>query len=263
MTLDLDVAAGERTQAARDLIDRAQDGQVDLVMVTALELCWLGGPAHPLFDEMPARAWTSLGRRQRRHLMDQATQGLARRGLILDTAPRTSPERPIETCALKPELSLVLAARRRPAFAVIAQAEDHDTRPVRLFALGDEAGPVRGFVLEAPGLPLNPERYFAEVGQLGPLGWFYRYFLVSRYMAADTLARWTVSPPGRPGASASSEWLVSARYPGRKNPAGYRLRIRGDGTRACLDRLPRGARAQHDIEGLRAVMLDLLTRPLR
>ena len=260
MTLDLDIAAGERTEAARHLIDRAQDGLVDLVIVTALELCSLGGPAHPLFDEMPAHAWTRLGRGQRRQAMDQAAQRLARRGLLLEPASRTSPEQPIETRALKPELGLVLASRRRPAFALIVQAEDHDPRPLRLFALGDEAGPIRGFVLEAPGLPLNPERHFAEVGKLGPLGWFYRYVLVSRNMAAGTLAQWTVSPPVRPGASASSGWLVSARYPGRKNPAGYRLTIRGDGTKAWLDGL-HGTPAQYDVEGLQAVMLGLLTRP--
>jgi hypothetical protein len=263
MTLDMDIAARERAEAARNLIDRAQDGLVDLATVTALELCSLGGPAHPLFDEMPARAWARLGRPQRRQVMDEATQGLVRRGLLIDTTSRTSPEQPIATCALKPELGLVQAARCRPAFVVIVQAEDHSPRTVRLFALGDEAGPVRGFVLEEPGLPLNPERYFAEVGKLGPLGWFYRYVLLSRDMAADSLARWTVSPPMRPGASASLEWLVSVRYPDRKNPAGYRLRIRGDGTNGCVGGLTHGGPTQYDVEGLHTVMLDLLTRPSR
>ena len=260
MTLAIDIAAGERTQAARNLIDQAQDGLVDLVIVAALELCWLGGPSHPLFDEMPARAWARLGRLQRRQVTDQATQGLVRRGLLIDTTSRTSPEQPIETCALKPELGLVLAARCRPAFVVIIQAEDHNVRTLRLFALGGGADPVRGFVLEAPGLPPHPERHFAEVSKLGPLGWCYRYVLVSRDMAADILAQWTIFPPLHPGASACLGWLVSAWYPDRKNPAGNRLRIRGDGTRACLDGLTRGASAQYDVEGLQAVMLDLLAR---
>jgi len=263
MTLDIDIAAGERTQAARNLIDRAQDGLVDLAIVTALELCSLGVPAHPLFDELPARAWARLGRLQRGQVTDQATRGLVRRRLLIDTTSRTSPEQPIETCALKPELGLVLAARCRPAFAVIIQAEDHNPRTLRLFALGGEAGPVRGFVLEAPGLPPDPERYFANVSKLGPLGWLYRYVLVSRDMAADSLAQWTVFPPLRPGASACLGWLVSAWYPDRKNPAGHYLRIRGDGTRACLDGLADGAPGQYDVDGLRAVMLDLLTRPSR
>jgi hypothetical protein len=131
MTLDMDIAAGERAEAARTLIDRAQDGLVDLAIVTALELCSLGGPPHPLFDEMPVRAWTRLGRPQRRQVMDQATHGLVRRGLLIDTTSQTSPEQPIATCALKPALSLVQAARCRPAFVVIVQAEDHNPRTLR------------------------------------------------------------------------------------------------------------------------------------
>jgi hypothetical protein len=262
MTLDMDTAAGERTQAARSLIAQAQDAQVDLVMVTALELCSLGGPAHPLFDEIPVRAWTRLGPEQRRQVTEQATQGLVRRGLLVDTTSRITPEQPIETCALKPELGLVLAARCRPAFVVIAQAEDHTLRTLRLFALGDEAEPAQSFVLEMPGLPVNPGRHFSEAGKLGPLGWCYRYVLVSRDMAAEVLAQWTVFPPWRPGASASLGWLVSAWYPDRKDPAGYRLRIRGDGTKACLDGLANDAPTQYDAEGLHAVMLDFLTRAL-
>jgi hypothetical protein len=262
MRLDMDIAAGERTQAARNLIAQAQDALVDLVMVTALELCSLGGPAHPLFDEIPVRDWTRLGRQQRRQVTEQATQGLVRRGLLVDTTSRTNPEQPIETCALKPELGLVLAARRRPAFVVTAQAEDHTLRTLRLFALGDEAEPAQSFVLEAPGLPLNPGRHFSEAGNLGPLGWLYRYVLVSRDMAADNLAQWTVFPPLRPGASASLGWLVSAWYPDRKNPAGNRLTIRGDGTKACVAGPYHGAPAQHDAEGLHVVMLDFLTRAL-
>ncbi len=261
MTLDMDIAAGERTEAARNLIDRAQDGPVDLATVTALELCSLGRPARPLFDEVPARAWTRLGRPKRRQVTDQATQGQVRRGLLVDRTSRSDPEQPIETCALKPELGLVVAARCHPAFAMIVRAEHHHLRALRLFALGDEAEPARGFVLEEPGLPLNPERYFAEVRNLGPLGWFYRYVLVSRDKAADMLAQWTVAPPPWPGAPVSSGWVLSAWYPDRKNRAGYRLRIRGDGIRACLDGPAHGAPARCGVEGLRAVMLDLLIHP--
>jgi hypothetical protein len=259
MTLDTDIAAGERAQAGRNLIDQAQDAPVHLVMVTALELCSLGVPAHPLFDEMPARAWTRRGRLQRSQDMNQAAQGLLRRGLLIDTTSRAGPEQPVQTCAMTPELGLVLAARRRPAFAVIGQAEDHQPRTLRLFAPGDEAEPARGFVLEEPGLPLNPERHFAEVTKLGPLGWFYRYVLLSRDMAAAALAHWTVSPPLRPAAAASSGWLVSAWYPDRNTPPRYRLRIRGDGIKADLDGLAQGGPTQYDVEGLHAVMVDLLT----
>jgi hypothetical protein len=250
-------------EAARNLIGQAQNGLVDLGMVTALELCSLGGPTHPLFDKVPARAWTSLGRQQRRQVTEQATQGLGQRGLLVGTASRTGHGQPVGTYALKPELGLVLAARSRPAFVVIVQAEDRNLRTLRLFALRDQAGPVRGFVLEEPGLPLNPGRHFADVAELGPLGWFYRYFLVSWDMAADILARWTVSPPLQPGASACLGWLVSVWYPDRKNPPGHSLRIRGDGTKACLDGHDHGPSAQYDVAGLLAVIRDLLTRSSR
>jgi hypothetical protein len=60
---------------------------------------------------------------------------------------------------------------------------------------------------------------------------------------------------------------VSVYHPDRKNPAGYRLRVRSDGTRALLDSPGIGdgdlAAAEYDVEGLRAVMLDLITRPSR
>ena len=128
MTLDLDLAAAERTEAARNLIDQAQDHIVDLIILTALELCALGGPAHPLFDEILARAWTRLGRWQRKEVIDQVTKELVRRGLLIDTTPRTNSGQPIQTCALKPELGLVLAARCRPSFVVVIQAEDHKPR---------------------------------------------------------------------------------------------------------------------------------------
>src|ERR1700733_14847963 len=141
MTLDMDIAAGEQTQAARNLIAQAQDALVDLVMVTALELCSLGGPEHPLFDEIPIQAWTRLGQQERGQITEQATQGLVRPGLLVYTPSRNTPEQPIETCELKPELGLVLAARCRPAFVVIAQAEDHDLRTLRLFALRDKGEP--------------------------------------------------------------------------------------------------------------------------
>lgn len=259
MTLQVDIAAGERTEAARNLIDQAQHGPVDLGLVTALELCSLGGPAHPLFDKVPAQAWTRLGRQQRRQLTEQATQGLGQRGLLVGTASRADSGQPIGTDALKPELGLVLAARSRPAFVVIVQAEDRNLRTLRLFALRDQAEPVRGFVLEAPGLPPYPGRHFGDVGKLGPLGWLYRYVLVSRDMAADSLARWTVYPPMQPGASG---WLVSVWYPDR-NPPGHSLRIRGNGTTACLDGPDHGPSAQYDVAGLLTVMRDLLTRSSR
>ena len=54
--------APTKTEAARQLIGRARDGElVDLAVVSALDLCVLGGLRHPLFDEDVARAWLRMG----------------------------------------------------------------------------------------------------------------------------------------------------------------------------------------------------------
>ena len=80
MTLDTAIAAAERTEAARHLIDQAQADVVDLVTVSALELCVLGGPRHPLFEEPVASAWMQMGERQRKKLIDSVTDGMRRAG---------------------------------------------------------------------------------------------------------------------------------------------------------------------------------------
>ncbi len=89
MTLDGSIAAAERTEAARQLIDRAQADVVDLVTVSALELCVLGGPRHPLFEEAVARAWMQLGNRRREKVIEWVTEGMIKRGLLLEDNPRT------------------------------------------------------------------------------------------------------------------------------------------------------------------------------
>ena len=61
MMLDPAIAAAERTEAARHLIDQARADVVDLVTVSALELCVLDGPRQPLFDEHVAQAWIAAG----------------------------------------------------------------------------------------------------------------------------------------------------------------------------------------------------------
>ena len=66
MTADATAAAAERTEAAAALIEQAQHSDfVELVTVSALELCVLGGPRHPLFEEPVAQAWMQLGDRRR------------------------------------------------------------------------------------------------------------------------------------------------------------------------------------------------------
>jgi hypothetical protein len=190
MTLDIDTAltAAERTDAARQLIGRAQGGElVDLAVVSALDLCALGGPRHALFDEDVARAWLKMGDRQRKKALDSVTESMLGRGLLIDDGLRTSARPRSGSYALQPELGLMLAARCRPSFIVLVAAEDQDLRTVRLFALGDQAEPVRAFVVEMPAAP--PPGGSRDAGKLGPLGRIYRHVLASPDQAADVLAR--------------------------------------------------------------------------
>ena len=256
MTLEESTAAAGRTEAARQLIDQARADVVDLVTVSALELCVLGGPRHPLFEEAVARAWMQLGNRRREKVIEWVTEGMIKRGLLIEGSPRTGYWQPDSDYALKPELGVMLAARCRPAFIVITETAGQNLRTPRFFALGDQIEPVRGIVAELPtALPADIAGDFPNVGKLGPLGRFYRYVLLSPDKAAGVLADLTISPPQRAGEAAPSAWLVSAYHPDRKSPFGYRLSIRGDGTKARLDG------AEYDVEGLRSVMLDLITRP--
>jgi hypothetical protein len=260
MLWDPAIAAAERTEAARQLIAQAQTDAVDLVTLSALELCVLDGPRQPLFAEPVAHAWMQLGDRRRRQVMDEVTAGLIRRGLLIDNSQQ--PGRRDDTYALQPQLGLMLAARCRPTFIVVAAGEGQGLRPLNLFALGDVAAPVRGIVAEVPAaLPPGQAADYPKARKLGPLGWIYRYVLVSPAKAAEILARWTIAPPAQPGKADPVRYLVSAYRPDREQPVGYHLGVRGDGQRAVIDRQGSGehAGAMYDLEGLSGIMLRLLT----
>jgi hypothetical protein len=105
-------------------------------------------------------------------------------------APGGDREPGLADYAFSPELGVVMAARARPALAVVCEQEKVPSRYPRLYALGDEQDPVRAVVLETPeGMPPGD---FPHLRNMGPLAWFYRYDLVSRPSAADFLARWAL-----------------------------------------------------------------------
>ncbi len=263
--LDQAIAAAERTGVARHLIAQAQADLVDLVTLSALELCVLDGPRHALFDERVAHAWTLAGDRRRRQLMEEVTAGLVRRGLLIEEPPGDAAPQSGSIYTLKPELGLMLAARCRPSFVVVAAGEGEGLRPLTIFALGDQAEPVRGFVAEVPAeLPPDRAAHYPKAAKLGPLGWMYRYVLVSPMTAAEILARWTIAPPQQPGGAVPTRYLVSAYHPDRDSPASHHLGVTGDGSRAFVDGPGVGAgvltREEYDLEGLGAIMLNVLTR---
>src|SRR5215471_18729715 len=266
MTPDIAIAAAERTEAAQRLIDRAQhDEVVHLEVVSALELCVLGGPKHPLFEEDIAYAWLQMGNRRRRKIIQLITEGMIERGLLTEDHPGTSPRQGAPTYSLTPALGIALAARCRPAFIVITDAALSSIRTGRMFALGDQDEPVRAIVVEDPAA--LPAEYASnpQVKKFGPLSQIYNYVLASPGKAAEGLAEWAIAPPPqRPGVDENSACMVSRYHPQDGHiSVGIRLIIRSDGTTARVDR-PRirgghGAAAEYDLAGLRAVMLDLLT----
>jgi hypothetical protein len=266
MMSDPSIAAAKRTETARHLIAQAQADVVDLVILSALELCVLDGPRQPVFEQRVARAWTQVTERRRRKITEEVTAGLVRRGLLIDGAPQHRTVQAVSSYPFKPELGLTLAARCRPAFVVLAKGERSDLRPLSFFALGDQADPVRSIVAEVPtGLPPDRAAGYPDTRKLGPLGWIYRYVLVSPTNAADLLARWTMASPAQPGEAEPVRYLVSAYCPDREHPVGYHLRVQGDGIGAVVDGPGIGSAqsVRYDLEGLRGIMLDLLARASR
>lgn len=270
MTADAAAAAAERTEAAAALIEQAQHSDfVELVTVSALELCVLGGPRHPLFEEPVAHAWLQLGDRRRRKVMEWVTEGMVERGLLIEGSSGFSPVNKGATYSLKPTLGIALAARCRPAFIIITETGAANLRAPRFFALGDQDRPVSGVVVEEPAaLPADMAGDFPHVKKLGPLGRFYRYVLLSQEKAAEALAELAISPPQPPGAGEMAGWMVSfyRHYDGR-NPVGFQLTVHGDGTKAHLIGPGSGdnsaGTAEYDFAGLAAVMLDLINRQAR
>ena len=161
MTSDADAAAAaaaaERTEAAVQLIEQARGSDVvELVTVSALELCVLGGPRQPLFEEPVAHAWLQLGNRRRKKLIEWVTDGMVDRGLLIEGNAGFSPVAKGTTYSLKPALGIALAARCRPAF-IITGTTDASLRAPRFFALGDRDQPLRRLASKAcASFPTGP-----------------------------------------------------------------------------------------------------------
>jgi hypothetical protein len=260
MLPDIASTAVERTPEGRQLIEAAQAAPfAELVTVTALELCVLGGAQQPLFEESVADAWRELSGRRRRKLVELTTAAMVERGLLTEIGPQPDGV----TYALQPALGVALAARFRPAFIVITETAKASLRTPRLFALGEEV-PVRAVVVEEPAALPAGSAEFAHVKKLGLLGRFYRYVLVSPDRAAQVLAEWAIMPPPGPGADeVAARWVSLFRHR-ELHIAGGRLIVAGDGSTARL--LPPGAgagAAVYDQAGLTEVMRDLLTGQLR
>jgi len=243
----------QRSDQARALIDQASAGMsIELVALTGMDLCALDGPALLLFDQPVSDAWGRLDDKQR----DQATTltlgGLARRGLLSDSGTAG-------THAVNPPLGLVLAARTRPAFTVLAEVDHEGARPMKMWALGDESDPLQALVVEAPASA--PAGHYPTIRKMGALGWFYRYLLVAPQVATGLLTDWAITAPprGRRGRAPARILSVYWHRPG-EDLRGLIVTVHGDGRTALLSRDDRTTDPEvYDRAGLQQVMSDLFT----
>jgi hypothetical protein len=251
MTHGIPAAPELRKDAVRDLIARAQqDGGVRLTALSAVDLCALGGPMHPYFDELTARAWLELSDRRRRKAIDSATSDLVRRGLLADgPAEAGSP-----TYSISPKLGVMLAARTRPSFIITNEVSGARFFQPTLFALGDAADPVRGIVVESPA-------GITEANLRDPLSAHYAYALLSIPAAARYLADWVLRPikPAR-DVPADAARVVTRFHPQSSDGRiGCRLSVRGNGTTAQVIRSDDQPATGYDAARLQDVMLDVIT----
>jgi hypothetical protein len=240
----------ERTEAARQFLDTARtDGIVSLGVLGGIDLCILGGQRHPVFPDVVMRAWLDLSSHARGKLIEKRTADLVERGLLTKNPGRA------HAYALSPSLAVALAARCRPAYIVTASAGP-DLRPLCLFALGDEAEPVRGLVAEAPIALPGPDREYPNFLNLGPLRWLYSYALLTPDAAALMLAKWVGSvPPDSPRDLQQPPYIVTLIRPEAGPEPAAELSVLGDGATARVTGA--GVSGEFDKEALQTVLLDL------
>ena len=250
MELDIDLAAAERTEATRRLIATAQsDGMIPLGVLGGMDLCILGGPKHPMFPEAVTNAWLNLGNHARKKLIEDRTADMVDRGILTKDSPTG------HAYALNPDLGVALAARCRPAFIVTAGVGPH-LRPLCFFALGDQAEPMQGLVVEVPISLADTDRKYPNYKKFGPLGWLYSYALLMPNEAAFMLAEWVSKvPPDSPRSLEQPPYVVTLFRPGDGLTPTAELSVLGNGTTARVTGA--GMSGELDKETLRTVLLDL------
>lgn len=172
----------ELGKAVQRLIDASAQGSMTLTVLSGLDLCVLGAAGQSLFDVAVSMAWERQAEQAREAVWDDITAGLVRRGLLQPAADAGS-------FTMAAELSIVMAARADPTFALVTEVEGTDVRSLKMFGLGDRRRPLQAVVVESPAAA--PKGDYKQVTRLGPLGWFYRYSLASPATAAELLVRWT------------------------------------------------------------------------
>lgn len=196
--------AGSSRTAPRDLgavavrlFERVTAGEsVELAVLSGLERCALGRPTYALVDRPIRLAWDGFGEDRRRKATEMTLAGLRNRGILKAGAAEGAATKGKDAAAAwdaSPELGMVQAAQRGPAYLVITEVDGKTARSLRFFALADEGGPVRALVAEEP-VALPSSSAYQNLGSLGPLAWMTRYRLVSEAQAVRTLTDMALTP---------------------------------------------------------------------
>jgi hypothetical protein len=205
----------ERAEAVQRLIEASAEGTVTLTVLSGLDLCVLGAAGQSLFDTAVTVAWEKQSDQTREAVGNDMMAGFVRRELMV---PAPEPG----SYAMAAELSIAMAARTDPTFALVTAVEGADVRSLKMFGLGDQDHPLQAVVIESP--MVAPEGDYKQVTRIGPLGWFYRYTLVSPVTAAEILVRWTEIKLPRGG---KGRVITAFRHPDGSELAGDVVAVRG------------------------------------
>jgi hypothetical protein len=255
--------AASRSGAAAQLIDAVAELPIPLMVLSGLDLCALDGTRHVLFDEAVARTWYDWDQRTREHVRREVIDSLAARDLLLrdpvldERAPHDR-----DVFAMAPELGVVLHAKTRPGFAVLAHIEGLSARPLRMYSFGDQTRPLQAVVVEIPRP--GPPGPWPHTDKLNALGWLYQYVLVAPAAAAELLAQWAIEQDRD---SAVRVVSVLTHRPGR-DLRDLTVLARGDGRTARLAQCWREGThpdwtGPHSYPDLTQVMSELLAAASR
>jgi len=248
-----------RADAVRRLVAQAErDGEVALTPLGGMDLCTLGGPRHAVLPKSLMDAWLNMRPGERDEFISHSTGRLVREGVLIPD-PGNGVRHGYK---MSPELGIILAARCRPAFVVVAQTSGTLLPSLSLFAFGDQDQPVRAFLSEIlfkiPGA--DGKRRISSARLLTCV---YVYHLVTLDRAASHLTDWAITPTGeqRGWRKGTVRTLTRIQPDEEQQKFAYRLTMPSNDTTVHitgLDKDDRQAERSCDRRELETIMTQLL-----
>jgi hypothetical protein len=251
--------AWAREADAIRLFERAATGEtVELAELSGAERCVLAGPGSALWEQPAAGAWDELDEERRATETGRAVAGLRARRLLLEEVSEGAGG---SAWSMAPELGIIQAARRKPAYVVTTEIQGKEARCLRFFAVGDTERPVRGVVVEEP-VALPSTGSYMNARNPGPLGWTTRYCVLSETSAVGVLTDVALVP--RQDKQGKYPYVIRRlQYDAGQPTAEAGLSVIGAGSSARVRLFHGGSHEEGrtvatDAEGLRGLLLRLL-----